>query len=114
MMLHARGQARRWEESVDVYSCKQLKKEVYPGLRVEKGADMQKVKAFLAMQKVRCQLTSVINKFRSLPRRESFSGLHLASEIDRLQKQLTAMGDKNSYLHRFHPEISIEMGGEVI
>ena len=53
------------------------------------------------------KVAEAIKKFDSLPRRDSFSGLHLGGEINRIQQELDRLGDKSK---RHYPEITIEIG----
>lgn len=46
--------------------------------------------------------------FWRMPRRESFSGIHVAGQLEKVQQELDKLeGDKPS--KRFYPKISIEM-----
>lgn len=47
-------------------------------------------------------------KFRRLPKKGSFSGLRVSSELEKIQQELDKLeGDKRS--KRYYPEISIEI-----
>lgn len=101
LMLHAHYWSLRWNESVDVFKCAPVIKDVYP-------EDLKKLSPVrVDIIKTRCHLTSAINKFKSLPKKGSFSGLYLSGEIERLQQHLDSLGDKGK---RFYPEVSIEVG----
>ena len=102
---HAQFFADRTGEKVETFVCK-LTDETVPTVHYPKGATKAQRATIRKIAAIRCKLTTAINMFNSLPRRESFSGLHYASEIDSLQKQLEAIGDKST---RIYPEITIEV-----
>lgn len=108
IMRVARFWSARWQEPVTVYTSSLFKKDIYEEAYKGdlKGLDRDARKKATKVMRLRYQLNSAIKTFKKLPRRESFSGLHYASEIDRLQKELDKMGDKEE---RFRPEISIEI-----
>ena len=100
-MRHARYWSMRWNEAVDVFKCSSaaVAKEVYP--------EAQAAQPRTEIMKTRCQINSAIKRFKSLPKKGSFSGLHLSGEIERLQQHLDSLGDKGK---RFYPEVTIEVG----
>lgn len=76
-----------------------------------KGEIMPKVKKTAKQQteydKLKQELCKLHEKWRRLPRRESFSGLHIADKIVETQNKLSKMGYKGN---TFNPEINIEIG----
>lgn len=57
--------------------------------------------------RLRHRVNKLIREFRALPRKDSFSGLHLAGRIEKAQKQLDELGDRGQ---RFVARISVEVG----
>ena len=53
------------------------------------------------------ELQVALKEFHSLPKKSSFSGIHLSEKIDRIQKRLDALGDTSK---RHYIEIDIEIG----
>jgi len=92
-------------EMVNIYRLVPLKR-VAPSLVIPKGASKEEVKRLRKVAALKCGLRTASAEFYALPKKDSFSGLGLANEIDRLQKALDALGDKSP---REHPEVSIEI-----
>jgi hypothetical protein len=108
VMRQARFWSSRWYESVDVFRCSPEKTCVYPvGPTEIKAAIKMHKPNWEEIVKTRCMCNSAIKKFKALPKRGSFSGIHLSGEIDRLQKRLDELGDKGD---RYYPEVTIEVG----
>lgn len=64
-----------------------------------------KEKTIARLQKKRDELWS---DFCRMPRRESYSGLHVAGKLDKVQKKLDELeGNKRS--KRYYPKINIEV-----
>ena len=65
----------------------------------------QKEKTIARLQKERDKLWS---DFCRMPRRESFSGMHVAGQLEKVQQKLDKLeGNKRS--KRYHPQINIEV-----
>ena len=65
----------------------------------------QKEKTIARLQKERDKLWS---DFCRMPRRESFSGIHVAGQLEKVQQKLDKLeGNKRS--KRYYPQINIEV-----
>jgi len=59
--------------------------------------------------RLRAKRDKLWKEFNRMPRRSSFSGIHVANQLDAVQKKLDKLeGDKPS--KRYHAEITVEMG----
>lgn len=108
VVRHSQAFADFTRERVDTYLCKLVATSQYPAVSVPENATPKEKARLRKIGRLKSDLVSATAKFNHLPRRESFSGLHWAGEIDRLQQELDKLGDKSE---RMYPEISIEVGG---
>ena len=58
--------------------------------------------------KLRRERDRLWRSFCKMPRRDSFSGLHVADEVERVQQELDKLEGKNKS-KRYYPELSIEL-----
>ena len=73
----------------------------------EKKKEERKERKIARLQKKRDKLWK---DFCRMPRRESFSGMHVAGQLDKVEQELDRLeGDKPS--KRYYPRIDIEIPG---
>lgn len=58
--------------------------------------------------KLRAKRDVLWRSFCRMPRRESFSGLHVAQQLEKVQQELNKLEGKNRS-KRYYPEITIEI-----
>lgn len=102
--------ARTWTdidgEVMEVFVCVKVR-EFSPTVHIPKGTPKKEAMRLRKIGTLKAELNTAINTFYHLPKKGSFSGIHWADEIDRIQKELDQLEDKSK---RIYPEVNIEVG----
>jgi len=93
-------------ERVSVYRCVPVKKTSPKIVFPQHASKIERVR-LRKVAALKADLATASARFYALPKRGSFSGIHCAGEISRIQQELDALGDKGP---RIHPEVNIEVG----